>query len=202
MFYTVYRITNLVNGKIYVGKHKTTDLNDGYMGSGKLIRQAISKYGLENFHKEILFVFDNEEEMNAKEAEIVVISENSYNLTEGGKGGFSYINQQKLNLNLSALNTQRKNGVYAFVENMNYHRSVGGNKAIDMGYGFKEGHQIWVGRNHTDHTKDLMRKAKIGMYDGKNNPAFGTKWITNGSTNKKILKTESIPDGWYSGRKM
>ena len=68
MFYTVYRITNKLNGKFYVGKHQTSDLDDGYMGSGKLIRQAISKYGLENFHKEILFVFDNEEEMNAKEA--------------------------------------------------------------------------------------------------------------------------------------
>lgn len=62
------------------------------MGSGILIRRAISKYGKEKFQKEILFVFDNEDDMNDKEKELVVIGEQSYNLCEGGKGGFGYIN--------------------------------------------------------------------------------------------------------------
>ena len=66
------------------------------MGSGKLLKRAIKKYGIENFSKEILHVFDTEEEMNAKEKELVVINEQSYNLCEGGKGGFSYINQNGL----------------------------------------------------------------------------------------------------------
>jgi hypothetical protein len=47
---------------------------------------------VENFTKEILHVFDNEDDMNTKEKELVVLNENSYNLCEGGKGGFSYIN--------------------------------------------------------------------------------------------------------------
>lgn len=92
MFYTVYKITNVVNGKYYVGKHQTTNLNDGYMGSGKRIKLAIAKYGIENFHKEYIAIFDNEEDMNEAEREFVVLSESSYNLCEGGKGGFSYIN--------------------------------------------------------------------------------------------------------------
>lgn len=54
MKYYLYQITNLVNNKIYVGVHKTTDMNDGYMGSGKVIRAAIEKYGAENFKKDIL----------------------------------------------------------------------------------------------------------------------------------------------------
>lgn len=87
MFYTVYRITNRINGKTYIGKHKTLNLEDGYMGSGKLICRAIKKYGVENFNKEILFVLSSEEEMNDKEKELVKLDEMSYNLCDGGQGG-------------------------------------------------------------------------------------------------------------------
>lgn len=95
MFYTIYKITNLVNGKVYVGKHQTRVLDDGYMGSGKLIRRAVAKYGIDSFKKEILHIFDNELEMNAKEAELVTeefCKESNYNLCPGGHGGFGYIN--------------------------------------------------------------------------------------------------------------
>ena len=80
MVYTIYKVTNKINGKCYIGKHQTDDINDGYMGSGKLIKQAIRKYGLDNFSKEILFIFDNEDDMNVKERELVVIGEGSYNI--------------------------------------------------------------------------------------------------------------------------
>lgn len=96
MFYTIYKITNLINGKYYIGKHQTTILDDGYMGSGKILKRAITKYGIENFCKEILYVFDSEEEMNSKEKELIIISESTYNLHEGGHGGFGYINSNNL----------------------------------------------------------------------------------------------------------
>ena len=96
--YTVYKITNKLNGKFYIGKHKTKNLDDGYMGSGKLIRSAIEKYGLENFEKEILFVFETELEMNEAEKSLVVLNENSYNLCPGGQGGFGYIHEHGLHL--------------------------------------------------------------------------------------------------------
>ena len=62
----------------YIGTHRTEKLDDGYMGSGALIRREIKKYGVKNFIKEILFVFDLEEEMLAKEKELVVKCSESY----------------------------------------------------------------------------------------------------------------------------
>lgn len=87
-FYTVYQTTNLINKKIYVGFHSTDFIEDDYYGSGKLIKRAILKYGNENFKKEILFTFDNRNEAELKEAEIVdidfVLREDTYNLSLGG----------------------------------------------------------------------------------------------------------------------
>lgn len=103
MFYTIYKVTNKINNKFYIGMHQTENLNDAYMGSGKLIRQAIQKYGVVNFTKEILHIFDNEEDMKNKEKELVIISEKSYNLCEGGKGGFSYLNRSGKALRTGAI---------------------------------------------------------------------------------------------------
>lgn len=91
MKYTIYQITNNINGKIYLGKHQTKNPYDGYYGSGKAIKEAIKKYGKENFSKEVLFVFDTETEMNAKEKELItedfVNRKDTYNLGVGGEGG-------------------------------------------------------------------------------------------------------------------
>jgi len=94
MIYTVYKITNNINNKIYIGFHITNDLNDGYMGSGKLIKRAIEKYGIESFSKEILKTFDNKEEAEAYEASIVnrdfTLREDTYNIALGGNVRIMY----------------------------------------------------------------------------------------------------------------
>ena len=96
MFYYLYEIRNKINGMIYVGVHKTKDLNDGYMGSGKILRHAIKKNGIENFDKTILEIFETSEAMFCREKEIVndefLLREDTYNLRRGGTGGFDYIN--------------------------------------------------------------------------------------------------------------
>ena len=86
--YIVYKTTNVLNGKIYVGFHSTNNLEDGYLGSGELLQKAIEKYGPQNFERKILFIFDNQTDAQNKEREIVnesfVNDENTYNLVTGG----------------------------------------------------------------------------------------------------------------------
>jgi hypothetical protein len=92
VFNYLYQITNTINHKIYIGCHQTDDLDDGYMGSGKYIKHAIAKYGVENFKKDILEFFDDAESMFKAEADVVtrefIKDSGNYNITEGGKGGF------------------------------------------------------------------------------------------------------------------
>jgi len=91
MFYIVYKTTNLINHKIYIGTHKTKDLNDDYLGSGVFLKKAIKKYGKNNFKKEIIAVFDNAEDMMKEERKIVnknfILRKDTYNYELGGKGG-------------------------------------------------------------------------------------------------------------------
>jgi hypothetical protein len=71
-FYAVYQVTNQVNGKVYIGTHKTRNLDDGYMGSSKYLNHAIRKHGIEKFTKYILFVYDSPDDIFAKEHAPVV----------------------------------------------------------------------------------------------------------------------------------
>lgn len=206
MYYTIYKIINKINGKYYIGKHKTNDLNDGYMGSGKLLHRAFNKYGMECFSKEILHVFLTEEEMNQKEKELVVISEETYNLCEGGKGGFSYINKNNLNSGIRFSNKEQKisagrlGGIKRAALPNAYEISIKGIQTKrNNGYDFR----TWLGKKHKSDTIEKMKISAAGKHVGEKNSQYGTCWITNGKENKKIKKEELdffINLGFYKGR--
>lgn len=89
-YYYFYKITNLKNGNFYYGVHSTNNLDDGYMGSGAIIKSIIKKYGTEFLQKDIIKFFDSAKAMYAYE-KMVVTNEmlqnpKCYNLTEGGVG--------------------------------------------------------------------------------------------------------------------
>lgn len=190
--------------------HRTNDLNDGYMGSGKHLRRAIEKYGIENFSKEILHIFDNPDDMKKKEKEIVVISEQTYNLCEGGHGGFGYINRNKLNhkftdQDLIKAKEARKTeeAKQKFKERM---KSVNSN--IDKRYRCSLTSKGKPRDTSHMRTEDILNKKReiyrqLGHSQGEKNSQFGTCWITNGIENMKIKKAlldEFIIKGWKKGR--
>lgn len=81
--YYIYRITNLINGKTYIGQHRYEKLDDGYMGSGVLILKAIKKHGKENFKKDII-------EFDIPTLELANDWEQMYILFERAKGKAEY----------------------------------------------------------------------------------------------------------------
>lgn len=95
--YYVYITTNLINNKKYIGKRMCCcDIQfDEYLGSGTILKQAIKKYGKENFEKEILEICENAQECNEAEKYWIkyfnaVEDDNFYNIALGGDGGDTY----------------------------------------------------------------------------------------------------------------
>ena len=87
-YHVVYKTTNTLNGKIYIGLHSTNKVEDGYLGTGWYLKSALQKHGKRAFKREALFVFDNREEARKKEGEIVdaafVARQDTYNRIPGG----------------------------------------------------------------------------------------------------------------------
>lgn len=94
-----YQTKNLINGKTYIGVHRTDNLNDGYIGCGLTrskktknktpFQKAVNKYGYDNFKCEILYFFDTYQEALDEEVWLVnekwVEDKNNYNVRTGGE---------------------------------------------------------------------------------------------------------------------
>jgi hypothetical protein len=205
-YHFLYKTTNLLNNKFYIGIHSTNNLNDGYLGSGKKLKRSINKYGKENFKIEILEFFDRRELLVDREKEIVnedlIRDVNCMNLKPGGLGG--------LNSELHAKNFHKAGGraVLQLLSKRHTDRlkldEIYRNEWIyktKLGV-IRSGYQMgsFYGKKHTKETKQKMSESKKKKYDGSNNPQYGKCWITNGIQSKMIKRDEIIPDGWRFGR--
>jgi hypothetical protein len=172
------------------------------MGSGKILQHAIKKHGVENFTKEVLFVFDNEQEMNAKEAELVteafIKQEDNYNMCPGGQGGWGYINNNKIIV--KKRNKKVANNRDNSIQTKNFtnktkeqHREISRLGGL-LSNGFKN-------KKHSEETKRKIGEANSKHQQGVGNSQYGSMWITNGVDSTKIKKSDIIPEGWYKGRK-
>lgn len=217
-YYTIYKTTNNINGKFYIGSHKTQDINDDYIGSGKYLKRSIEKNGLDNFTKEILFIYNTPEEMYAMEAKIVnedfLAEENTYNLKIGGFGGWDYINKNgvsnpSLGRAAADISLEKKWGSdwrkvlakSAAAGHTKESRMLAGKNAHST-HKKRYGRSAFEGCEHSDATKKLIGEKSSIHQAGSGNSQFGTMWITNGSESKKIKKTDEIPSGFEKGRKI
>ena len=215
MFYTIYKITNKINNKFYIGMHKTDNLDDGYMGSGKILKLAIKKHGIENFIKEIFHIFDNEKDMKNKEKELVTLNEMSYNLCDGGKGGWGYVNRTR-DHHLHNLKVA-KSRTYQEPKLVEWNKSKQKSDLVKEAHRQGKYNHLYF-NNRPDHDKFLKksnspetRKKRKDTYkannhqQGEKNSQYGTCWMTDGKNNKKVLKKDI--DYWQSlgytkGRKL
>lgn len=192
MFYYLYKITNNVNNKIYVGIHKTINLDDGYFGSGLNITRAVKKYSKKNFTKEILEFFTSEQEMFTREREIVnsnfIKHPLTYNIVEGGHGSFSYINSLP---NQGHQPGQQKEASL-----------IKSNKLkTDASY------RKHISQKMSESAKKQITEGKLVFQQSSFiNPASYHKWISNDIEQKSLYvpsaKLDSyIENGWYMGRK-
>jgi hypothetical protein len=205
----IYKTTCNITGRWYVGMHSTSNIDDGYMGSGKILRHSIRKHGIENHTKEILEFVLTREELILREIEIVniILITNSMcmNLKEGGCGGF--INDEHKDNFLKAGRKAFKEKLIndeEFRNNYSLKQSENTKKAILEGRikTWKELYD-WTDKKHSEETKELISEIKKGTGTGDTNSQHGTCWVTKDGVNKKIKKeniNDYLLDNWVKGR--
>jgi len=214
-YHFIYKTTNKLNNKFYVGMHSTHNLNDGYIGSGDRIRKSIKKYGKENFDFEILDFFPNRETLKENEKNMIteefLRNKLCMNICLGGGGGYispegtkkgrqktDEILKEKYGDNFRSIISKRFHDEMSEEKKIEYRLKI--SKSLKERY--KETHGTFQGKKHSEQSKKMMSETKKGTGIGKKNSQFGTRWITNGCDNKKINTSDVIPSGWYLGRKI
>lgn len=170
MYYFVYQTTNLVNNKKYIGQHSTENLNDNYLGSGKILQKAIEKYGRENFKREILEFAENKEKLDELEISYIKIfnaanDSSYYNIQTGGSGANGL--------------TGELNGMYGKTHSEETRKRISSKRLENFANGKYQRYKWTEERKFraSERLKEEFRTGKrksIKKY-GEDNPMFGKK---------------------------
>lgn len=211
-YFIIYISTNLKNSKFYIGAHVTSKIDDGYLGSGKVLRNSVYYHGKENFKKEILEFCENKEMLFKREAELVnedlLKNPLCMNLKVGGDGGFlndehrkKFFEKAKENSKFnSLLAVKRKAEIRK--GNPNWQLEVNRKSGEGVRRYYRDNNIVggFYGKKHSELSKEKISKANKIALAGAGNSQYDTRWITNDIDNKKIMKNDNLPDGWHYGR--
>jgi predicted GIY-YIG superfamily endonuclease len=195
----VYRTTNKINGKYYIGVHSTWKLDDGYLGSGSRLRNAIKKHGIENFTLEVIQFFDIREDALAKEKELVTTNTlsdpNCMNLRTGGDGGWGPCHKARRDW-LRQNDPKWKKRYAEICSRINKERLA--NNPNDPWF------FDWSGKKHKPET---IEKMKQHDRSGSKNSQFGKVWIHRLEPFESIRINRDeidgyLSEGWSIGRKL
>ena len=207
----LYKTTCIITGRWYIGMHSTSNLDDGYMGSGKRLRYSRRKYGIDNHKKEIIEFFDTKELLVEAEKTAItpemLLDDMCMNLAEGGTGGHGAKFLTKEQLSKGGKNAIDKIHHTQWVTNGEKNRKRLAAFNTKNWKNPKHKKKIlenldWTGKQHTQDTKKLMSE-KAKERTGEKNSQYGTCWITKDGLNKKIKKEELkkyLKQKWKLGR--
>ena len=221
-FHYIYRITNKLNGKFYIGMHSTDNMDDGYFGSGKRLGYSVVKHGKENHEMEILEHYFSREELAAREKELVnkelLQNETCMNISLGGEGGGNWANavfdvharnakcREKFKQKLSADSEFKQK--FQSIANENLLSIESQSKARETKiekFGNPVCPNVWgIGSQHSEESKIKIGLKMKEKSSGEKNSQFGTCWICNGVEAKKVKKEDLqlwLDKGWRKGRK-
>ena len=193
MKHYIYKTTNLINGKIYIGKHSSQNIEtDNYLGSGKILKKAIKKYGRQNFKKQVLHVFSIEEQAYLKQKDIVdqqfLSRKDTYNITLGGRGSWFF----KRGMSAARL-VQTGQIIYVSINDSRWKTG----QIEGVTHNMATARLVQTGQIIQVTVDDS--KWKTGQLEG---CLKGTIFITNGKQERMIKKEIPIPQGWEKGRKL
>jgi group I intron endonuclease len=213
MVHYVYKITNLMNDMFYIGKHSTEHVDDGYMGSGTLLRRAIAKHGLDNFKKEILQFFDTADQALEYERQLVtrelVERKDTYNLNVGGSGSWHAANSNpELRKQKNAKAARSMNSkTWSDPEFRERKREQTSQLSKKLHAEGRLSAPDWTGRKHKEEAKRKIGEVNSKHQSGSGNSNFGNVWIHSLEEKRSIRVPRDeveawLSIGWIKGRKM